>query len=329
MGKPSILVATGLLSEIDAKPLEALATVYITKGLSNREVDDLLPSIKVLIVSSWPRFLTKDKVARMKQLKFVQSVLAGVESIPFGILGKEVIVSSNAGAYSEEVAEYAWGLILAAAKRIPQFHDWLTRGLWESKKPRNVSTDVRVLHGKTLGILGYGGIGRATASKAVAFGMTVNVFVRKRHKDDPPKIFSGRRGLQRMLPQCDVVVLALPLTRLTKEIVGSHELRRMRRNAILVNVGRAELVNQESLFTHLKANESFRYATDVWWTEDGRETFRPKFPFFKLPNIVVTPHVAGPSALAAGRPIPAAIENALRFLRSRRPRNVVAKRDYA
>jgi phosphoglycerate dehydrogenase-like enzyme len=102
----------------------------------------------------------------------------------------------------------------------------------------------------------------------------------------------------------------------------------MRRDGILVNIARGEIVNQAALFEHLVNNPDFVYATDVWWTENGKESFSPRFPFLRLGNFIGTPHVSGPSAFVTRIPAEHAIENLLRFLRGDAPENVVDRSEY-
>ena len=111
----------------------------------------------------------------------------------------------------------------------------------------------------------------------------------------------GGEGLLRVLRKSDAVVIALPLSKLTVGLIGAPELAAMKRDAILVNVARAELVDEEALYEHLSKNEWFTYATDVWQIKRGRETYASKFPLLKLPNFIGTPHVAGGSAASSGR----------------------------
>jgi phosphoglycerate dehydrogenase-like enzyme len=102
----------------------------------------------------------------------------------------------------------------------------------------------------------------------------------------------------------------------------------MKKEAILVNIARGELVDEKAMYEHLVANPNFRYATDVWWYRESRESLKTDYPFLSLPNFIGTPHVSGPSGLATGRPVRLAVENAIRFLRGLKPRNIVNREDY-
>src|ERR1700756_788864 len=116
----NLLVGTDVVDKPNIEKLAKLSTVLSLSDIPEDRLADVLPVIDVLLIFSWPKQLTPDYLRKMARLKFVQSILAGVNHIPFADLNKGVVVSSNAGAYSEEVAEYAWALLLAAAKRVVQ-----------------------------------------------------------------------------------------------------------------------------------------------------------------------------------------------------------------
>jgi len=264
----------------------------------------------------------------MKGLRFVQSVLAGVNHIPFANLGEDVIVCSNAGAYSDEVAEYAWGLLLSAAKRIVELHVSLREEKWTLRRTLDKGTEVTILKDKVLGILGYGGIGSEVAKIASGFGMQVYAYSRKSKHVKGIKVFTGPQGLSELLRKSDVVVLALPLTSQTAKIIDRERLTEMKSDGILVNIARGELVDEKAVYDHMMAHPTFRYATDVWWYRESRESLTTDFPFLQLPNFIGTPHVSGPSGLATGKPARLAVENTIRFLKGLKPNNVVNRSEY-
>jgi D-3-phosphoglycerate dehydrogenase / 2-oxoglutarate reductase len=301
--------------------------------LNPEELERLLPSVECIFTFTWPRVLDPEMLSRMSQLRFIQCELAGVNQIPFRHIGAQVIVSSNAGGYSHEVAEYAWGLLLAAAKKIPTYNSALRAADFTRPHASEIGNQVVVLRGKTLGVIGYGGIGRAVGKMGAAFGMNVCAFSRRviEAGDDGDLVvqsFAGSTGLLDLLKISDACVLAIPLTKLTRGFIGAKELGAMRRDGILVNIARGEIVDEAALYEHLVHNPDFVCATDVWWTEEGRESFSPRFPLLMLGNFIGTPHVSGPSAFVTGSPSEHAIDNLLRFLRGDVPENVVDRSEY-
>ena len=220
------------------------------------------------------------------------------------------------------------GLLLAAAKRIVESDNSIKQERWSFQKTMDVGSRVTVLEDKILGILGYGGIGAYTGTLAHGFRMRIYAWSRTKRRSTVVKTFTGQRGLDKILAASDAILLALPLTKDTRRIIDSKRLRRMKKDAVLVNVARGELVDEKAVYDHLVANPAFRYATDVWWYREGRESLKTSYPFLSLSNFVGTPHLSGPSGLATGRPVKLAVENVLRFLRGLTPRNIVNRSDY-
>jgi len=327
MPKPILLITTDVVDKRSVQTLSKYARVFSSADLDEASLIQLFPSIDILLVFFWPSFLISENLSRMSKLRVIQSILAGVNHIPFAQLNKNVIVCSNAGAYSNEVAEYAWALLLSAAKRIVDFHNAVKTE--QSTLRRTLGgKEVTILEERTLGILGYGGIGSAGAQIGKGFGMKSYAFSRELVREKGVRSFQGDKGLLTVLAESDAVIVALPLTALTNKIIGSEKLATMKRDAILVNIARGELVDETALYEHLKANPDFRYATDVWWYREGKESLKTAHPFFELPNFIGTPHVSGPSGLATGKPVKFAVENVMRFLRGLKPKNIVNPAEY-
>src|SRR6058998_2169820 len=178
--KPNLLVGTDVVDRKNIDRLSEYSTVYTLADLMGDQLASILPTIDVLLVFSWPRELTQESLEKMTRLKFVQSILAGVNHIPFASLNKGVIVSSNAGAYSEEVAEYALALLLSAAKRVVELHVSLRDQKWTLKRTLDEGSEITMLREKVLGILGFGGIGSAVGRIAKGFGMLIYAYSRKK-----------------------------------------------------------------------------------------------------------------------------------------------------
>jgi phosphoglycerate dehydrogenase-like enzyme len=327
MAKPNLLITTDVVDQSSIQALSEYARVFSSIGMDEASLIQLLPSVEILLVFSWPSFLNPENLSKMSNLRFIQSILAGVNHVPFAQLDRKVVVCSNAGAYSGEVAEYAWSLFLSAAKRIVDFHNAVKTEQWTLRRTLG-GKEVSILMGKTLGILGYGGIGSAVARIGKGFEMKIFAYSRKPVREKDVRSFQGDKGLLRVLAESDAIILSLPLTKVTTKIIGADKLATMKKDAILVNIARGELVDETALYEHLKANPDFRYATDVWWYREGRESLKTTHPFFELPNFIGTPHVSGPSGLATGKPAKFAVENVIRFLRGLKPKNIVNPGEY-
>lgn len=326
--KKNLLVGTDVVDETGVRALSRYSNVYKLSELTDDRFQELIPQIDGLLVFSWPKELAPNILRRMTRLKFVQSILAGVNHVPFSSLDKDVIVSSNAGAYSDEVAEFAWALLLSAAKRVVELHVSLREQKRTLMRTLDKEAEVAILKDKTVGILGFGGIGSAFARMARGFGVNIYAYSRKAKRIKGVTVFTGDKGLSDILKKSDAVVLALPLTGKTTRIMNRERLAEMKQSGILVNIARGELVDEKAMYDHLLANPNFRYATDVWWYRESRESLTTDYPFLSLTNFIGTPHVSGPSGLATGRPARLAIENTIRYLKGLRPQNIVDRTEY-
>jgi len=327
LAKLNLLITTDVVDPASVRVLSKYARVFSSTALDEASLSQLLPSIDILLVFFWPSFLTPENLSRMSNLRLIQSILAGVNHIPFAQLDKKVVVCSNASAYSDEVAEYAWSLLLTAAKRIVDFHNAVKTDRWTLRRTLG-GKEVTILEQKTLGILGYGGIGSAVARMGKGFGVNIHAFSRKPIREKGVRSFQGNKGLSRVLAESDAVIISLPLTKFTNKIIDADKLATMKKDAIIVNIARGELVDETALYDHLKTNPDFRYATDVWWYREGKESLKTVSPFFELSNFIGTPHVSGPSGLATGKPAKFAVANVMRFLRGLRPKNIVDQAEY-
>jgi D-3-phosphoglycerate dehydrogenase len=195
-----------------------------------------------------------------------------------------VIVSSNqhAGTPSYAAAELTWGLILAAARQIPQQMYALRRGTWQIGVGES-------LRGKTLGIYGYGRIGAAVAGYGRAFGMNVVVWAREaslqRARGDG---YAAAQSKRAFFESCDVVSLHMRLVKETRGIVGRDDLSRMKPTALLVNTSRAPLIEAGALVDALRAGRPGMAAVDVYEEEPLRD---PEHPLLKMDNVICTPHI--------------------------------------
>lgn len=314
---------------MEFEPLGRFADIYWLDRMDEKEKSRVLPFIDCIYSHGWPQAL-ESYVSKMGSLRLFQAGNAGVNRVRFDLLDKRVVVCSNAGGYSEEVAEFAIGLMLAAGKSIVKFDRQLRAGGYALQTLDKLGQQVAFFKGKTIGVVGYGGIGRSTARMAKAFGMKVLAFGRHPTREADLKVVTGKEGLARLLRESDVVLLAVPLTRATRGIIGREELETMKPSTILVNVARGEVVEEEALYHHLLQNSDFLYATDVWWPDsEGRESFSPGLPFLELANFIGTPHASGPSAISTGSVGRGVVENLTRYFTGKPLKNVVDRSEYA
>lgn len=223
-------------------------------------------------------------------------------------------VVNTPGANIQSVAEHAIALMLAVSKGFTASQRAVRRGDFDYK----FSARLLELHGRTLGIVGWGGIGRRTAALARALGMRVAVFSRSA---DPAGLegFEACGSLDALLEQADVVSLHLALTSETRGIIDAAALARMKPDAILVNTGRGGLVDEAALAEALRGGRLFGAGLDVF----SAEPLQPDSPLLTLDNVVLTPHTAG-STLEAQRRVAADMARQMvEVLAGRRPAHLV------
>ena len=328
-GRGKLLVGQTYNRPEEFAPLRRYADIYFLSEMGEEELERVLPTIDSFYSHGWPKSLDEAKVSKMKNLRFFQTGNAGVNSMRFDLLDKRVVVSSNAGSYSDEVAEFAIGLMLAAGKSIVKFDRELRAGSYAHGRLDVLGGRVTFYRGKTLGIVGYGGIGRSTAKLGKALGMRILAFGRHPIKDAGLRRVQGSQGLMKLLRESDAVLLAVPLTNATRGMIGSKELAAMKPDATLVNVARGEVVQKQAMYDHLVSNPRFVYATDVWWPDEkGAETFSPDLPFLELENFLGSPHASGPSAIISGNVGKGVVENLTRYFTGRPVKNVVDRSEY-
>ncbi len=222
-----------------------------------------------------------------------------------------VAVTNTPGVSAFSVAEHALALMLAVARRIPCVDAQVRQGRW----PRGQAA---LMHGKTLGVVGLGAIGRQFARLGAGIGLQVKAWTM--HPD--PALGFELVSLDDLLRQSDVVSLHLRLSAETRGFIGAREIGKMKPSAILINTARGPIVDQEALLDALSAGRIAGAGLDVF----DAEPLPPDHPITRLENVVLTPHAAGitPEVLEAGLQL--SIDNVWNFVRGH-PTHLVVGED--
>ena len=315
-------------TRINMGVLGGSARVVFLHGRPEDEVRETMRQADVLIGWHLSEELPAGTWQDVPRLRFVQLLSAGADAVNFAAIPERLTLASNVGAYAKPMAEYVMAVTLALARRLPQRHADLARGefkMWER---------VLTLDGAVCGILGFGGIGQATAGLMRAFGARIHAVNTSGRTSEPVEFIGTLADLDQVLAAAVALVMALPLTNVTRGLIGARELGLMKPTAILVNEGRAAIVDERALYEHLRDQPEFCAGIDTWWHEPGAggpgsgSGFSPGYPFFDLPNVIGSPHNSGVTDGALQFGAGQAAENVLRFLRGEAVIGVTHREDY-
>ncbi len=280
----------------DAKPLPTVDE--LVAGIGEAEIIYTLPANP----------LTKDVLAAAPRLRLVVTMGTGYDNIDVAAAkARGVPVAYAPGILDETTADGVWALLLATARRIPEAERFLRAGRWRGWAPGQfLGHDV---HGKRLGIIGMGRVGRAVARRAMGFAMQVNYHDVRRNEDAERELRARFVSLDELLGAADFVSLHVTLTPETRHLIDAAALRKMKRSAILINASRGPVVDEAALATALRDGVIAAAGLDVY---EAEPQVHPDL--LKLDNAVLLPHVASASEETRRRMALRAVENVFAFL---------------
>jgi glycerate dehydrogenase len=308
-----------LLKELFGESVE----LSFLADMQPQERKQALAKADALLSWNLPKELLQGEAGLLENVRLIQLLSAGADHVPYAELPLHITIASNVGAYAVPMAEHVAAMTLALAKNLVREHRNLANGAFNQSRPN------RLLRGAVCGILGFGGIGKATAALMRSFGMRINAVNTTGRTGEPVEFIGTLKDLQHILSSSDVVVVSLPLTKGTRGLIGKRELEWMKNDAILVNVARGAVIDEAALYEHLKEHPDFKAGIDAWWTEPFTHgAFTTNYPFFDLPNVLGSPHnsaiVRGINEEGARR----AVDNLRRFWNKEPVRGVVRREDY-
>lgn len=299
---------------------KAAARVFdLDVPLNEQGLEKVLPEAEVLY--AWG--VAQRLVPVAHKLKWLHTPLTGVDRVLNPELTRTSIrVTCSRGVNSVSVAEHVFGLVLSLTRGIVEAAQAQKDRRWTQNDLYGRRPGLSELHGRLMGIYGLGEIGQELAHRAHAFGMRVWGVSRtaRRTPQHVERVFPPQRA-ETLVRHADVLVLALPLTEATRGLVGERLLNRMKPGSILVNIGRGALVQEPALARALREGWIGGAALDVFATEP----LPPQSPLWTLPNVILTPHVAGFSPRIAERHLAVLLDNVGRFARGEPLGNVVNK----
>jgi len=278
-----------ILALIPQMKPEGFGLTILPPRVSREEVAAAMRDADYLLGFVW--FLPDEAYTEAKRLKLIQVLSAGYDMVNIaGARKARVPICSNGGANSVAVAEHAIMLMLAVYRKLIAFHQNVSQGRWHRGIPRAV--DIYELEGKTVGLVGFGNIGRQVARRVKAFDARVIYYDTFRpSRSDEVEMGVEYAPLNELLEAADVVSLHVALNDDTRKLIGKAALERMKPKAILINTCRGEVVDEPALIDALRSGRILGAGLDTQEKEPPDETN----PMLTLSNVVLTPHSAGPT----------------------------------
>jgi D-3-phosphoglycerate dehydrogenase len=282
-----------------------------TKKLSEDEIIQKVKDLDAMIVGI--ERITEKVIAAAQKVKILAKHGAGVDNIDMkAASSKGIVVTSAPGANSDAVADLTIALFLSVARKIPFADRSIRQGTW----PRIAGVQ---LSGKVLGIIGLGQIGKKVARRASGFDMKVLAY--DVIKDEAFALKNGitYTAMEEIFPQCDYISLHIPLTPSTQRLIGEKELGMMKKDTILVNISRGNIVNEEALYQALKTGTIRGAALDVFAQEPADKAN----PLLTLDNFIATPHMGGYTIEALRETGMICVRDIVNMLEGKHPQYVV------
>ena len=264
-----------------------------------------LPDCEILV--AWGFNNIQPIYGMAKNLRWIHALTAGVEFLLFPeTQNSPVLISNSKGIHGIPMAEHVLGMVLSFTRRLPLLQQQQQKHLWQ----RPPIDDLQEINGKTMAVVGLGAIGREIARKAKA--MDMRVVAAKREMTQEPfvdRLYRPEQLLE-MLAEADFVVVALPLTDATNGLFGREQFAAMKPSAYFINVSRGAVVQEEPLLECLKAGRIAGAGLDVF----VEEPLPAANPFWDLPNVIITPHLAAISPVYLDRAIKLFADNLSRYI---------------
>jgi phosphoglycerate dehydrogenase-like enzyme len=316
------LVVTYPLSErsraIVAEELGGVAEAVYLADVAPQDRAAILRRAGAVLANDSAVELKPGEAALLQNARLLQFTAAGIDWVPTRDLPPGLPVASNGGASAEPMAEHVAAMALAAAKRLFVEHANLKTGEFNQRSPN------KMLRGGVCGVLGFGGVGVATARLMRAFGMKIHAVNRRGASEEPTDWIGTTDRLDELLKASDVFVVCASLTVKTEGMIGARELGLMKDDAILVNVARGEIIDEAALYQHLKTHPRFFAGIDAWWVEPVRHRrFAMDHPFLDLPNVIGSPHNSAGGGVWRDVSLRRAIANCRRALLGQPPLHLI------
>ncbi|WP_110650448.1 2-hydroxyacid dehydrogenase [Salinicola peritrichatus] len=259
--------------------------------------------------------MTPELLDAAPNLKAIASISVGVDNYPVEELTRRGILLCNTpDVLTETTADTGFSLIMASARRVVELAEYVKRGDWKSSiGPEQFGSDV---HGKTLGMVGFGRIGQAVARRgALGFGMKILYSNASPKPDLEAELGARRCELDELLQQSDFVCAIVPLTPETRQLIGAREFELMKESAIFINISRGQVVDEQAMIQALESGQIRGAGLDVF----EQEPLQADSPLPKMPNVVALPHIGSATHETRTAMAQRAVDNIMLALDGKRP----------
>jgi glycerate dehydrogenase len=303
-------------SSLSWKPLEEIGTLTVYERTKPEETIERAKDAEIVLTNKV--LIKRQEISQLPKLKYIGVLATGYNVVDLEAAHERGIIVTNVPAYStESVAQMVFSHLLTVTNRTEHYAIQNREGKWTTSPDFSYwDTQLTELAGKTFGIVGLGNIGQRVAAIANAFGMSVVAYTRKKTDELPSYI--GKRSMDQLLAESDVLSLHCPLTPDTKHLINRQTLQQMKPSAILINTGRGPLINDQDVADALNSNRLRAFCADVLTDEPPKADN----PLLKCENAYITPHIAWASCEARVRLVDVAINNVRAFIQGK-PQNVV------
>ncbi len=305
--------------DIDLSVLAKLGELTLHNVIPENQLIDTIKDADAVICNKAK--MTAEVMRQCPKLKYIGLFATGYDNVDTAEAAKRGIVVCNAPNYSTmSVAQHTFSLLLNLASNTAAYHASVQNGDWiNSAAFTYLKYPIVEISGKTLGIIGYGAIGRAVAEIGRAFGMNVFIYTRTKPKDFPAAY--RLVSFAEILTNSDFLTLHCPLTPQTKNLIDASALASMKKTAYLINTSRGGVIEEQALADALRSGQIAGAGIDVL----ASEPMKKDHPYFTAPNCILTPHVAWASAEARQRLLEIVYQNLEAFLKGNPIHNVAQR----
>lgn len=311
-----------VFSQIDPEILTRLQAQYDVvvidpkQGDVNQQIQQHVQNADGMIGAG--RLLNESNLAGAQQLKIISSVSVGYDNYEVRYLSQNKIwLSHTPHVLTETTADLAFTLLMSAARKVPYLDQWTKTGEW--KRTVSQAQFGQDIYGKTLGIIGLGNIGAAIARRGLyGFNMSILYHNRREKLEMAQPLNAQYRTLDELLQQSDFVVVAVDLNAESKALISTEQFDLMQPHAVLVNIARGSVIDEQALIQALKERKIFAAGLDVYEKEPLQDS-----ELFQLDNVVTLPHVGSATAETRKKMAELAYRNLVDALEGRQPAYLV------